>query len=63
MLPSLAYLVYVRSVTDSCIDIGVTVEVLGVLAGAVRQRRGQSGTMACWPLYGDEFTLLWLNPM
>lgn len=25
-------------------------ELLGVLAGAVRQRRGQSGTMACWPL-------------
>jgi 3-deoxy-7-phosphoheptulonate synthase len=45
-----AYLVYGRSVTDSCMNIGVTAEVLGVLAGAVRQRRGQSGTMACWPL-------------
>ena len=38
-----AYLVCGPSVTDSCMDIGVTAEVLGVLADAVRQRRGQSG--------------------
>ena len=35
-----AYLVYGRSVTDSCMDISATAEVLDVLAGAVRQRRG-----------------------
>jgi 3-deoxy-7-phosphoheptulonate synthase len=42
-----AYLVYGRSVTDSCMDIGTTAEVLGVLAGAVRRRRGGSSAMAC----------------
>jgi 3-deoxy-7-phosphoheptulonate synthase len=35
-----AGLVYGRSVTDACMDIGATSEVLGVLAAAVRQRRG-----------------------
>jgi 3-deoxy-7-phosphoheptulonate synthase len=38
-----ASLVYGRSVTDSCMDIGATAEVLSVLAGAARQRRGLSG--------------------
>jgi 3-deoxy-7-phosphoheptulonate synthase len=36
-------LVYGRSVTDSCMDIDATAEVLGVLAAAARQRRSQSG--------------------
>jgi 3-deoxy-7-phosphoheptulonate synthase len=35
-----AGLVYGRSVTDACMDIDSTSEVLAVLAGAVRQRRG-----------------------
>jgi 3-deoxy-7-phosphoheptulonate synthase len=34
-----ARLVYGRSVTDACMDIGTTAEVLSVLAGAVRRRR------------------------
>ena len=34
-------LAYGQSVTDSCMDIGVTAEVLGVLAGAARERHGQ----------------------
>jgi 3-deoxy-7-phosphoheptulonate synthase len=40
-----AYPVYGRSIADSGMDIGVTAEVLGVLADAVRQRRGQSETL------------------
>jgi 3-deoxy-7-phosphoheptulonate synthase len=36
-------------VLEGCMDVGDTAEALGVLAGAVRQRRGQSGTLACWP--------------
>jgi 3-deoxy-7-phosphoheptulonate synthase len=34
-----ARLVYGRSVTDACLDIDTTAEVLRVLAAAVRQRR------------------------
>jgi 3-deoxy-7-phosphoheptulonate synthase len=34
-----ARLVYGRSVTDACMDIGTTADVLGALAGAARQRR------------------------
>jgi 3-deoxy-7-phosphoheptulonate synthase len=35
-----ARLVYGQSVTDACMDITTTVEVIGALAGAVRWRRG-----------------------
>ena len=34
-----ATLVYGQSVTDACIDVDATAEVLGGLAAAVRQRR------------------------
>jgi 3-deoxy-7-phosphoheptulonate synthase len=44
-----AGLVYGQSVTDSCMDIGVTAEVLSVLAGAARQRRRLPAMMACGP--------------
>ena len=36
-----AGLVYGQSVTDKCIDIDTTVDLLGELAAAVRQRRSQ----------------------
>ena len=36
----LAKLVYGRSVTDGCMDIATTTEMLGTLADAVRRRRG-----------------------
>ena len=37
-----ARLVYGRSVTDACMDIGTTAESLAALASAVRSRRGRS---------------------
>ena len=58
-----AYLVYGRSVTDSCMDIGTTAEVLGVLAGAVRRRRGGSRAMACSALLRRRVHAVVLNPM
>jgi 3-deoxy-7-phosphoheptulonate synthase len=39
-----ARLVYGRSVTDGCMDIDATAEVLAALAGAVCRRRGRSET-------------------
>jgi hypothetical protein len=47
-----AGMVYGRSVTDSCMDIGVTADVLGILAGAARQRRGLQGRDGRWTSSG-----------
>jgi hypothetical protein len=44
-------------------DIGTTAEVLSVLAGAVRRRRGGSRAMACSALLRRRVHAVVLNPM
>jgi 3-deoxy-7-phosphoheptulonate synthase len=44
-----AGLVYGRSVTDACVDIATTAEVLGTLAEAVSQRRGARSALVASP--------------
>jgi 3-deoxy-7-phosphoheptulonate synthase len=51
-----AGLVYGQSVTDSCMDIGVTAEVLGILADAARKRRGLQGQDGRWTSSGTRKT-------